>query len=83
MLRAFFVHPEFIRRGIGRTFVEMSERAARMDGFTRMDIVATLPGKPLYEACGYRILEAFSIQLANGAAMPALRLTKEIAPIKR
>ena len=36
---------------------EFCEQAARADGFTRMELMATMAGVPLYEVCGYRPIE--------------------------
>jgi GNAT superfamily N-acetyltransferase len=77
-LRAFFVHPAFSRRGIGRTIVRMCEQAARDAGFTSMDLVATLPGAPLYAACGYRSVERFDIDIPGGIAVPAIKMHKSL-----
>ena len=52
-VRAMFVRADWTRRGLGRRILEASEEAARRMGFTRMDLVATLPGIPLYRAFGY------------------------------
>lgn len=41
-IRAFFVHPAWARRGIGSRLLEMCEAAARMEGFTRCEMGATL-----------------------------------------
>lgn len=76
MIRAFFVHPEFARRGIGREILRLSETAARAAGFRDLEIVATLPGEPLYVACGYVAVERFEIPLANGASLPVVRMTR-------
>ena len=77
MIRAFFVHPNFARRGIGREFIRLSEAAALAAGFGRIDIVATLAGEPLYASCGYAVVERFYITLANGALMPAVRMKRK------
>ncbi|MBL8186794.1 MAG: GNAT family N-acetyltransferase, partial [Acidobacteria bacterium] len=53
-IRAFFVAPDFARRGIGRQLMEACEAAARAAGFTNMQLGATLPGVPLYAALGYQ-----------------------------
>ena len=76
MIRAFFVDPEFARRGIGREFIRLSEHAAYAAGFRGLDIVATPAGEPLYASCGYVVTERFEIPLVNGAAMPAVRMGK-------
>jgi GNAT superfamily N-acetyltransferase len=52
-IRAFFVHPDFARRGIGRALVDRCESAAVMAGFKSAELMATLPGVRLYAACGY------------------------------
>jgi GNAT superfamily N-acetyltransferase len=56
-IRAFFVHPAFARRGIGRKLLELCESEAKKEGFTRAELVATLPGVKLYQACGYAVIE--------------------------
>ena len=52
-IRAFFVHPDFTRRGIGREIIRLCEQEASLLGFKRMELMATLPGHRLYKACGY------------------------------
>ncbi|MBV8665671.1 MAG: GNAT family N-acetyltransferase [Burkholderiaceae bacterium] len=52
-VRAFFVRPEWARRGIGRTLLELCEAEARQHGFHSTQLMATLPGHRLYKACGY------------------------------
>ena len=76
-IRAFFVHPDFARRGIGRAILEACEQALQTAGFNRAEIAATLTGEPLYVACGYQVTERFDIPLANGLPLPCVRLTKQ------
>ena len=52
-IRAFFIDPAYARRGIGRAILHTCEEAARAYGFTRFELMATLPGVRLYRACGY------------------------------
>jgi GNAT superfamily N-acetyltransferase len=52
-IRAFFVDPDFVRRGIGRAILERCEAEARAHGFRRFELMATLPGVRLYRECGY------------------------------
>jgi GNAT superfamily N-acetyltransferase len=75
-LRAFFVHPQWARRGIGREILLASEGAAARAGFRRIETVATLAGEPLYAACGYGVEERFEIALAGGLGLPAVRMRK-------
>jgi GNAT superfamily N-acetyltransferase len=52
-IRAFFVHPDWARRGIGRLMLEHCESQASAHGFRAVELMATLPGRRLYEVCGY------------------------------
>ncbi len=76
MIRAFFVHPDYARRGIGRRIMELSEAGAIAAGFKTIEIVATLPGVPLYTAFHYASVGRFEITLPDGATLPVERLRK-------
>jgi len=52
-VRAFFIHPDHARRGLGRLLLARSEAEATRAGFAEFELMATLPGKRLYERCGY------------------------------
>lgn len=77
-IRAFFVHPDFARRGIGKRIIEACETAAKNAGFRQLELAATLPGEPMYLAVGYQVLERWSHQLADGVALPLVRMGKEL-----
>jgi len=77
-IRAFFVHPEWARRGIGSRILELCEEAARAEGFTCFEMGATLTGVPLYRRWGYAELERIELPLANGASLPIVRMTKAV-----
>ena len=79
-IRAFFVHPDWGRRGIGRDLLRACEDAAACAGFTRIEMGATLPGVPLYAAIGYREEEPIDLCLADGVILPIVRMAKAIAP---
>lgn len=77
-IRAFFVHPDWTRRGIGRRIIEACETAARAAGFRRMELGATLPGEPLYAAMGYAVTERFDIPMPGGEVLPAAHMVKSL-----
>jgi len=79
-IRAFFVHPDFARRGIGRMLLEACEKAASEAGFTALELAATLPGEPLYAACGFHVIERIEATLPDGVTVPIARMGKGIAP---
>jgi len=75
-IRAFFVHPDWARRGIGTLMLEACEQAASAAGFRRFEMGATLTGVPLYRARGYREVETTGVPLKNGETLPIVRMEK-------
>ena len=78
-IRAFFIHPHWARKGIGRRIIQACEDAAWADGFTRMELVATMPGEPLYAALGYEVTRRFDQEVANGTLIPLAHMKKDLA----
>ena len=79
-IRAFFVDPDFARRGMARQLFDWSVEQARKHGFSGLELMATLPGVPLYLALGFEAGEAIEIDLPNGRSLPCLRMTKSLEP---
>lgn len=79
-IRAFFVHPDFARQGIGRCLITTCEEAARANGFTTMELGATLPGVPLYEALGYKAVEHVNVKMPDGEVLEIVRMSKIFLP---
>jgi GNAT superfamily N-acetyltransferase len=77
-VRAFFVHPQWERRGIGRLLLQESERAICAAGFKRIELVATLAGEPLYAAHGYAVAERYDAPMPGGLTIEAVRMTKSL-----
>ena len=77
-IRAFFVHPDWVRRGIGTLLLDACEQAAMAEGFRRFEMGATLSGVPLYRARGYVSLENLGVPLANGESLPIVRMEKRL-----
>ncbi len=75
-IRAFFVHPNWVRQGIGSRILALCEEAAHAEGFTRFEMGATLTGIPLYRHHGYIEQERVELPLANGESLPIVRMTK-------
>jgi len=78
-IRAMYTHPDFVRRGVGRMILALSEAAARAAGFRRATMMATLAGVPLYRACGYRPVEELSSAPVDGVRVPLVRMEKPLA----
>lgn len=77
-VRAFFVHPRWERRGIGRLLLQTCEQAAARAGFATLELMATLTGAPLYAACGFARIEACDVPLPGGVNFPAIKMVKSI-----
>ena len=75
-IRAFFIHPDWARRGIGGMILEACEAAARVAGFTRYEMGATLTGAKLFGAKGYIAVKTISIPLVNGESLPVVHMEK-------
>lgn len=77
-IRAFFIHPAAARRGIGRAILEACEAEAESEGFSSAEMMATLPGVPLYSACGYERGESFDIPVGDSRHIKCIRMFKNI-----
>ena len=79
-IRAFFVHPQWSRRGLGTRLLCACEQAAWEAGFRRAEMGATLSGVPLYERYGYRRLAEILVDLPGGEQLPVVRMEKALVP---
>jgi GNAT superfamily N-acetyltransferase len=78
-IRAMYTHPRHARRGIGRLILSLAESAAADEGFTRLELLATLAGVPLYAAAGYQAVERLELP-SDGVPVPVVRMRKTISP---
>ena len=76
-VRAFFVSPQFARRGLGTKILEECQNRARERGFSKFELVATLVGEPLYAKHGFVSVERYNVTLVNGENLPVVRMVKE------
>ena len=77
-IRAFFVHPDYARRGLGSLLLQTCEAAAREAGFTRVELTSTLTGVALYEARGFVAGAQLEVPLSNGERLPVVRMAKAL-----
>lgn len=78
-IRAFYVHPQWSRKGIASLILKSCEAAALEAGFKRVELAATLPGEPFYLARGYEKREEISIKTADGESVSTFHMTKTLA----
>jgi GNAT superfamily N-acetyltransferase len=78
-IRAYYVHPDWARRGIGGRIMRACEAAAKAAGFTRLDLGSTVQGEAFYRAMGYEVSERLEIAMPDGIALPYAEMIKTLA----
>ena len=73
-LATFFVHPEYQGRGVGSRLLEHLEDRARLAGFRRLRVDASVTGVGFYEHHGYHRTGG----VLDGTAGPQIGLVKEL-----
>lgn len=77
-IRAFFVHPQWARRGLARRLYDACAEAAQAAGFDHFELMATRPGEPFYAALGFEIVERVLVPLPGGVDVPFARMRRAI-----
>ncbi len=77
-IRAMFVRGDWTRRGLGRAILTTCAEAAEAEGFTRLALMATLPGVPLYKAFGFAEIEAAELTMPDGVVLGAVAMERPI-----
>jgi GNAT superfamily N-acetyltransferase len=77
-IRAFFVHPDHTRRGLARALYAQCATSALAAGFRRFELMATLPGEPLYAALGFVATERIALPLGDDLRLPLVRMSRDI-----
>lgn len=72
-VRAMYTHPRWVRRGVGSLILRFCEEAAAREGFSRLELMATLPGEPLYRARGF-----VEVERITDGGVPLIRMTKRL-----
>lgn len=77
-IRAFFVHPDWARRGLARRLFEHCRAEAAAAGFRALELMATLPGVPLYTALGFVPLERVEVPMPGSGVLPCVRMRRPV-----
>jgi GNAT superfamily N-acetyltransferase len=77
-VRAMFVRGDHTRRGLGRAILAASERAAGAEGFTRLVLMATLPGVPLYTAFGFTAVRRVDVTTPDGVVLAGVEMERPV-----
>jgi len=79
-VRAMFVRGDWTRRGLGTRILDACQAAARAEGFTRLSLMATLPGVLLYERWGFRRLRDVEITMPDGVRLACVEMDRPVDP---
>ncbi|HEV2861277.1 MAG TPA: GNAT family N-acetyltransferase [Pyrinomonadaceae bacterium] len=74
-IRAFFVRPDWARKGVGAAVLAACEMDAKAHGFRSLELMATLPGVKLYAARGYETGERVTLEVGG--------VTIEFVPMRK
>lgn len=76
---AVYVHPDYLRRGIGATLLNEIEAAARARSVRSLHLHSTITAMRFYEACGYSFDHMTILRLHGGAKLRCAMMRKELA----
>jgi GNAT superfamily N-acetyltransferase len=77
-VRAMFVHGDWTRRGLGTRILDACAAAARIEGFTDLALMATMPGVPLYRSWGFTAEQPQELVMPDGVVMPGVAMRRAI-----
>jgi GNAT superfamily N-acetyltransferase len=81
-IRAFFVDPAHARRGLGTLLLNRCESEAAARGFSRVEMMATLPGQKLYAARGYAPTGYVAHEVSPGLSIEFVPMRKSLSAKK-
>ena len=72
-----YTNPAFARQGVGWLILTLCEKAAAAEGFTRLELMGTMSGQPLYKAYGFIPIEELEDD-RGGAPVPLVKMAKQV-----
>ncbi|WP_341862359.1 GNAT family N-acetyltransferase [Gymnodinialimonas sp. 57CJ19] len=77
-IRHVVTHPKALRRGLARSLIERSFRAARTSGVRWMMCQSTRTAEPFYESMGFQRRGEIDIRLRPGISFPAVEMIRAL-----
>ena len=80
-IRAFFVAGSHARRGLGAQLLQTCAEAAVAGGFTRLELMSTLPGVPFYAKLGFAEIQRSTDTLPDGTSVDFALMRRDAMPL--
>lgn len=77
-IRAFFIHPNYARQGLGLLLLNQCEQQAINQGFKSTQLMSTLSGVAFYQKNGYIGKKYISHKMNDGNEIQFLPMTKAL-----
>ena len=77
-VKAVYVHPDSVGRGVGRALLAAVESEARSRGVTHLRLTSTLTAVRFYETCGYAKGDPREHPVTGGVMLPCVHFTKQL-----
>lgn len=78
-----YVHPDFIRQGIGTQLLETIEKIAIDKGSKATHVISSLDSVNFYQAAGYKIIRESGFYSEEEIWVPCVNLEKQLISISR
>jgi len=78
-IRAFFVASSHARQGVGRRILRTCEASALKRGFSRVELMSTLPGVPFYIKHGFQEVQPIVDTLPDGTEIQFVMMSRRIS----
>ena len=82
-VKAVYVRPDCVGRGVGRLLLQTLEDAARVRALTLLKVQASLNAVEFYRAQGYVLEDVTSYRLKVGAELECANMHKDFPPSSR
>lgn len=77
-LRACYVSPSAVRRGVGTALVIEIERIARQRSLDHLQLESSLTAEPFYASLGYEVVQRGELTIAPGVRMASIKMRKAL-----
>ena len=77
-VKALYLHPDYVGRGIGRRLLEAVEAEAQSKGIAELRLTSTLTSVRFYEACGYMKGDLHQHPVTGGVTLPCVHFAKRL-----